>query len=219
MLPRVLETEIMDTHDEAWDYDAMDHSEVNRVFVTDFLAAGPSAGLILDLGTGTAQVPMELCRRTDDFHVLAVDAAVQMLELARYNIEIAGLIERIQLAHVDAKRLPYPDDSFAAVMSNSLIHHLPDPVPALADAVRVTAPQGLLFFRDLLRPDDDQTVQHFVTTYAGQANDHQRQMFNDSLRAALRLEEIRELVLQLGFSPETVQTTSDRHWTWTARKP
>jgi ubiquinone/menaquinone biosynthesis C-methylase UbiE len=218
MLPRVLETELMDTRDEAWDYDTMDHSEVNRVFVVDFLAAGPGAGLILDLGTGTAQIPIELCRRADDCHVLAVDAAVQMLELARYNIEIAGLIERIQLGHVDAKRLPYPDGSFAAVMSNSLIHHLPDPAPAVADAVRVTAPQGLLFFRDLLRPDDDLNVQHLVATYAGQASAHQRQMFDDSLRAALRLEEVRDLVVQLGFSPETVQATSDRHWTWTARK-
>ena len=219
MLPRVLETEFMDTHDEAWDYDAMDHSEPNRVFVTDFLAAGPVAGLILDLGTGTAQIPIELCRRTEDCQVLAVDAAVQMLELARYNIEIAGLIERIQLGQIDAKRLPYPDGSFAAVMSNSLIHHLPDPAPALADAVRVTAPQGVLFFRDLLRPDDDQTVQHLVATYVGRARDHQRQMFEDSLRAALCLEEVRDLVRQLGFPPETVQASSDRHWTWTARKP
>jgi hypothetical protein len=75
-----------------------------------------------------------------------------------------------------------------------------------------------LFFRDLLRPDDDLNVQHLVATYAGQASAHQRQMFDDSLRAALRLEEVRDLVVQLGFSPETVQATSDRHWTWTARK-
>jgi hypothetical protein len=38
MLPRVLEPEVMDTPEEARDYDAMDHSAVNRVFVADFLA-------------------------------------------------------------------------------------------------------------------------------------------------------------------------------------
>ena len=63
MLPRVLETEAMDTPAEAADYDAMDHREVNRAFVIDFLAAGPPPGEILDLGTGTAQIPIELCRR------------------------------------------------------------------------------------------------------------------------------------------------------------
>ena len=39
MLSRILETEVMDTPAEALDYDAMDHSAVNRVFVDDLLAA------------------------------------------------------------------------------------------------------------------------------------------------------------------------------------
>ncbi len=36
MLERVLEPEAMDSPEEARDYDAMDHSAVNRVFVADF---------------------------------------------------------------------------------------------------------------------------------------------------------------------------------------
>ena len=39
MLQRVLETEAMDSLEEALDYNSMDHGEVNRVFVTDLLAA------------------------------------------------------------------------------------------------------------------------------------------------------------------------------------
>ena len=38
MLPRVLEPEVMDSPDEARDYDAMDHGQVNRAFVNDLLA-------------------------------------------------------------------------------------------------------------------------------------------------------------------------------------
>jgi hypothetical protein len=34
----------------------------------------------------------------------------------------------------------------------------------------------------------------------------------------LTLDEIRQLVAALGFEPATVRQTSDRHWTWTARK-
>ena len=37
MLQGVLEPEVMDTAEEARDYDSMDHSEVNRRFVADFL--------------------------------------------------------------------------------------------------------------------------------------------------------------------------------------
>ncbi len=218
-LERVLEPEVMDTYEEADDYDSMDHSEVNRAFVTDFLAAGDVSGLFLDLGTGTALIPVELCERHDDCYVMAADASVHMLDMARYNIEIAGQIERIQLDHSDAKDLPYKDGYFAAVMSNSIVHHIPDPTVALKEAIRVVEPGGLLFFRDLMRPEDDEAIRQLVETYAGQENEHQQQMLENSLRAALDLEEIRQLVADLGFDPETVQATSDRHWTWSARKP
>ena len=219
-LSRVLEPEVMDTPDEARDYDAMDHSHVNRVFVDDLLATGAdlSQGEILDLGTGTAQIPIELCRQHADCRVLAVDLSIQMLELARYNVEVAGFAPRIQLDHIDAKRLPYADSRFAVVMSNSIIHHIPEPLAVLQDALRVLAPGGLLFFRDLLRPDSDAEVRHLVQTYAGNENEHSRKMFDDSLRAALTLDEVRSLVAQLGYSPDTLRATSDRHWTWNATK-
>ena len=42
-LVRVLETEAMDSAEEALDYDSMDHSAVNRLFVDDLLATGAFA--------------------------------------------------------------------------------------------------------------------------------------------------------------------------------
>ena len=43
-------------------------------------------------------------------------------------------------------------------------------------------------------------------------------MFADSLHAALTLDEVRALVAALGFDPAGVRQTTDRHWTWAARK-
>src|SRR4051812_38134791 len=63
MLQRILEPEVMDSPQEALEYDTMDHSAVNRVFVDDLLAARPAPGDVLDLGTGTALIPIELCKR------------------------------------------------------------------------------------------------------------------------------------------------------------
>jgi hypothetical protein len=85
--------------------------------------------------------------------------------------------------------------------------------------VRVAIPGGRLFVRDLLRPPDEITVDALVETYAGGANDHQRKMFADSLRAALSLGEMREFIVQLGMNPGEVSQTSDRHWTWSAVTP
>jgi hypothetical protein len=55
--------------------------------------------------------------------------------------------------------------------------------------------------------------------YAADTTHYQRNLFAQSLRAALTIEEICALVAAFGFAPDTVQMTSDRHWTWIASKP
>lgn len=219
ILPRVLEPEVMDTELEARDYDAMDHSSVNRVFVADFLAHWDGTNAILDVGTGTALIPIELCRQDGRASVVAVDAAEHMLALGRRNVLAAGLADRLRLELCDAKGLRFTDGEFAAVMSNSIVHHIPEPFSVLAEMVRVLQPGGLLFVRDLLRPRDAAELRSLVDLYAAGANDHQRQLFADSLHAALTLPELRELVTGLGLSPDSVRQTTDRHWTWVVRKP
>ena len=208
----------MDTPEEARAYNAMDHSDVNRRFVDDLLAAGAVLDEVLDLGTGTALIPIELCQREPQARVLAVDLSVAMLDLARGNVEIASLMSQIMLDRVDGKELPYANGRFSAVMSNSIVHHIPEPLGALREAWRVLAPGGLIFIRDLLRPQDDVAVSRLVELYAAGATPHQRQLFDDSLRAALSLDEIRAWSPRWVFPPTTVQPTSDRHWTWSARK-
>src|SRR5690606_35707552 len=124
----------------------------------------------------------------------------------------------ITLELVDSKRLPYADGLFDAVMSNSIVHHIPEPGAALAEMARVLRPGGLFFVRDLLRPGDYATVDQLVATYAGDANAHQRQMFRDSLCAALTLDEMRGLLSAVGLAPASVRQTTDRHWTVCARR-
>jgi ubiquinone/menaquinone biosynthesis C-methylase UbiE len=215
-LPRVLEPEVMDSAEEARDYDAMDHAQVNRAFVADLLAFRKPKGRLLDLGTGTALIPIELCRQYPDIYVVAVDAAHHMLKAAQANVDRAGLSERIQVQHADAKHLPFEEGALDGVMSNSIVHHIPEPLAVLSEIGRVVVKGGAIFIRDLLRPRDDATVKHLVKTYAGDANAHQQKMFEDSLRAALTLDEIQALVGEVGYDPAKVRQNSDRHWTWAA---
>jgi ubiquinone/menaquinone biosynthesis C-methylase UbiE len=138
--------------------------------------------------------------------------------VAAQNIAAANLVSRIALVHADAKSLPFHNDAFDAVISNSIVHHIPNPRDCLAEAVRLTAPGGLLFHRDLARPHDNEALSHVVNTYASEATVYQRRLFAHSLHAALTLDEIRALIATFGVTAETVQMTSDRHWTWTSRK-
>lgn len=218
MLERVLEPEVMDSAEEARDYDSMDHSSVNQLFVSDLLAFHASPMRVLDVGAGTAQIPIELCRSHPSVRVVAIDMAQHMLDVARRNVERDGLAERIELRLCDAKQMPFGDASFDCIMSNSIVHHIPAPLAVFAEMARVIQPGGVFFVRDLLRPADMDALRHFVKTYAGDANAHQQKMFGDSLHAALTLDEARAMVSQVGFDPALVQQTSDRHWTWAARK-
>lgn len=225
MLPRVLEPEVMDSEAEAVDYDSMDHSEVNRRFVDHLLECRlPDEGTldqplhILDVGTGTALIPLELCGRDVPLRVIGIDLAAHMLQLGQRNVIRAGRQSQIKLEQIDAKRLPYGDGSFDWVTSNSIVHHIPEPLDTLREMVRVLKPKGLLFVRDLLRPADITTLRHLVATYAGDANAHQQQMFGDSLHAALTLEEAGGLLSTLGLPPDWVTQTTDRHWTIRGRK-
>jgi ubiquinone/menaquinone biosynthesis C-methylase UbiE len=228
----------MDSAEDASEYDAMDHAAVNAAFVDDLLAVfadmmrgdwnrirpwwirpEQSANHFLDLGAGTARIPIEIVRRAPHSHVTAVDAAESMLTLARAIVTEAGLSDRIELLVADAKSLPFDSETFPIVISNSIIHHIAEPRQVIAEAIRVTAPGGLLFHRDLARPRDEAQLSQLVATYAGDANAYQRKLFANSLRAALTLEEVQQLVARFGYSPDSVRLTTDRHWTWATRRP
>jgi ubiquinone/menaquinone biosynthesis C-methylase UbiE len=218
MIPRILEIEVMDTAEEAREYDDIDHREVNARFADDFERFAtnhsmPDDSRILDIGTGTALIPIEIAQRMPGVHITAIDLAEEMLILARRNVERAGLAHRIRLQQIDAKDLAASDRAFDAVVSNSIIHHIPEPLLVFREIRRVVRPGGVMFVRDLLRPETEAELQSLVDLHAAGANARQRQLLADSLHAALTLDEVRDLSTAIGLSREAVQQTSDRHWT------
>lgn len=220
MLLRILEPEVMDTAQDAADYDSMDHAEVNRKFVDDWwVACRESIGVrnpplqMLDVGTGTALIPIQFCQLSSTVRIMAIDLASEMLKRAKANVLRAEFSDRIELKLVDAKQLPYAAGEFATVVSNTIIHHIPEPLAALREMVRVLAPSGFLFIRDLMRPETEAELEALVTTYAGKATPRQRQLFRQSLHAALTVDEVAAMLDRLGLNRQWVRATSDRHWT------
>lgn len=219
-LPRTLEPESMDTAQEASEYESMDHSSVNDLFVADLIAGGDVGPQVIDLGCGPAAIPILLAQRLPEVQVMAIDSAVEMLEVAKREIDFGGVMERVFLQHADAKTLEDFDDEMTdTVISNSLIHHLAHPESALVTALRLTRRDGRVFFRDLARPDNADAVESLVQQYAGNESEFAQQLLRQSFHAALTIEEIQALAGGLGISPEQVQMTSDRHWTIDCRRP
>ncbi len=212
-MQRVTEPEVMDSDQEAIEYDAMDFTAVNTAFAERAMEIGPPSGLILDAGTGTARIPILLCQMRPQWQIIGIDLAQSMLQVGLENVTRANLQSQIKLEFVDAKQLPYPDEHFDMVVSNSLIHHLPNPLPFLQELKRVLKPNGAILLRDLIRPDSVEILNNIVENVAADCNSKQKQLFSDSLYAAFTLEEVKELIKQASLEGVIVYQSSDRHWT------
>ncbi len=238
MLSRICEPIADDPKVEADVYREMDHRDVNRRFVTDLFSGGPVGPRVVDLGCGPALIPVLICEHADEIEgddeieiqVMGVDNCVEMLEIARFEIEFAGRLRQIQLQQIDLSNhealLPEIADT---VVCNTVLHHLDDPSTALQLAFRTLRPTGRLFIRDLVRPENEAQVERLVTLHGGESSDHDArdnecgvspsQLLRQSLHASLTLNEIRDCVSAFGIDAECVNMTSDRHWTLDCMRP
>jgi ubiquinone/menaquinone biosynthesis C-methylase UbiE len=212
-MQRILEPEVMDSPEEATEYDAMDFTEVNSAFAQKAIELAPVIAKVLDAGTGTARIPILICQQRPDWQIAAIDLALSMLEVGQRNVEQANLQGQIRLELVDAKQMPYPDEFFDAVISNSLLHHLSDPLPFLRELKRVLKPNGAILIRDLLRPVTEEMMNQMVEAIGAEYDRHQKKLFRDSLHAAFTLEEVEQLVQTVSLEDVRVYQSSDRHWT------
>jgi ubiquinone/menaquinone biosynthesis C-methylase UbiE len=211
-MQRVLEPEVMDSWEEAVEYDAMDFTEINTAFAQRAIELGRTNATVLDAGTGTARIPILIAQQRPQWQIIGIDMAESMLQIGRENVEEAGLEKQINLEFVDAKNLPYQDGQFDMVISNSLFHHLPNPLPFLQELKRVLKPQGAILIRDLIRPPSEEIMNHLVESIGTEYDEHQKRLFRDSLHAAFTLDEVQDLVQQAGLEGVTVERSSDRHW-------
>ena len=119
-----------------------------RTFARRFAEMVPSRNLsrLLDIGCGTGQSRQIYEDRTTGY--IGIDLSYGALRLARRKFSAADW------SQADACRLPFADSSFDAVAFSSVLHHIPDFLPALSEARRVLAPGGSVFAFDpnLLHP-------------------------------------------------------------------
>ncbi len=212
-MQRVLEPEVMVTSQEAVEYDAMDFTEVNAAFAQRVIDVGPQSGLILDAGTGTARIPILICQQCPQWQIIGIDLAQNMLLIGSKNVEQAGLQKQIALEIVDSKHLPYQDGYFEMVISNSLVHHLPEPLPFFLEIKRVLKPNGAILIRDLIRPANAAITNAMVDSIGKNYDEHQKTLLRDSLHAAFTLDEVNEIVQKAGLDGLQVYQSSDLHWT------
>jgi len=213
MMPRVLEPELMDDPEQALVYARADFEKENQGFIDRFLEYYPefTEGHILDLGCGPGDIPVRFARTLPSCRITAVDASEPMIGLAGAAVKQAGLADRItfRCERFQAVSLVEPAD---AAVSNSLLHHVPNPLQFWYRLRQLVKPGSPVLVMDLLRPDSPEEAQAIVDCYAAKEPEILRRDFYRSLLAAFTEDEVAAQLAELNLSRLMIDVVDDRHW-------
>jgi ubiquinone/menaquinone biosynthesis C-methylase UbiE len=215
-LSRILEPEEMAGADEAAEYDAMDFSATDDAFAHRAAELARPGTWTVDIGCGNAKIPLAIAALAPSSRVCAVEMSSEMLAVAVGNRAKANSAAR-ETAFVrgDAKRLPFASGSIGLIVSNSLIHHIPDPGRVFMEITRIAKDserQPRVLLRDLLRPETKAGLAEIAAKYSSSWSPLQVRLYKDSLHAALSLEEVRAYASDVGFRGVRIEQITDRHW-------
>jgi ArsR family transcriptional regulator len=123
-------------------------------YLAALLGLLPPSWIVGDLGCGTGAVTSALAPYAA--RVIGVDASDEMLRAAEARI---GGTTNTELRRGTLEALPIEDDSLDAATMVLVLHHLPSPTLALAEAHRVLKPGGRLLIVDMA-PHEREEYRH-----------------------------------------------------------
>jgi SAM-dependent methyltransferase len=202
-------------HDDAELEQSLDQvAEVNRLLggrraawhgVAPLLAAG-RVTTALDVGTGSADIPLDLDRRARrhglDLRIHATDVHPQMLALARSRTTGRPAIT---VGAADALALPFADRAFDVTLLSMTLHHFEhdDQLRVLREAARVARRAVVINELERCRPNWWGARLLAATRWRG--NRLTRHDGPLSVLRAFTLDELRDLAHQVGLPVEFAQ--------------
>jgi SAM-dependent methyltransferase len=134
-----------------------------------------------------------------------------MIKMARRLNQDQGLDARIHLlpGYINDIRLPQPH--YDVIFSNSLLHHLQEPLELWQLITSHSHPGTRLFIMDLLRPENLQSAQYLLDLYAADESEILRQDFYHSLCAAYTITEVEQQLAASHIDFCHIRQVSDRH--------
>ena len=210
---RTLEPELMDDPEQALVYARADFEEENQGFIDRFREYFPefTEGHVLDLGCGPGDIPVRFARALPSCRITGVDASEPMIGLAGVAVKQAGLADRITFRCERFQGVSLVEPADAAV-SNSLLHHVPNPLQFWYRLRQLVKPGSPVLVMDLLRPDSPEEAQAIVDRYAAKEPEILRRDFYRSLLASFTEDEVAAQLAEMNLSRLIVDVPDDRHW-------
>jgi ubiquinone/menaquinone biosynthesis C-methylase UbiE len=214
-MERIPEPELMNEVEQARAYAEADFAEPHArciELLQHALPNLPQTGAALDLGCGSGDMTLRLARALPNWTIDGLDGSPAMLHFGYEAIQQAGLTAQITLhqAYLPDENAPYAH--YDLIFSNSLLHHLADPMVLWQSVHRWAKPNAAIFIMDLMRPDCPATASKLVDQYAANEPDILRRDFYNSLLAAYRLNEVQTQVQQTHLNFLEIKPVSDRHF-------
>jgi len=166
---------------------------------------------VLDLGCGPADIPIRFARLYPACRVIGVDASAPMIQLGQQAVSLAGMGDRISLRCERFEQIAGANVADAAI-SNSLLHHVPNPLQFWHKLRQLVKPGSPVLVMDLLRPESPDEAQAIVDRYASGAPDILQRDFYNSLLAAFTEDDIAGQLARMNLSRLLIDVIDDRHW-------
>ena len=121
----------------------------------------------------------------------------------------AGLTNRITLR---CERFEAIANVADGAISNSLLHHVPNPLLFWNKLRQLVKPGSPVSVMDLLRPESPEEAQAIVDRYAANEPEVLRRDFYNSLLAAFTEDEVTTQLARMNLTRLLIDVPDDRHW-------
>ena len=212
-MKRIPEHDLMDTPEQAIAYASTDFSEPHDAFVKHFQQRFPdfAQGEVLDLGCGAADVTVRFGWAYPRVKIYGVDGAQAMLELGTKAVQEMDMADRITLTQHYLPDAALPSQHFDAIICNSLLHHLDDPLTLWQTVKQTAKPGAPVMVMDLVRPNSVVEVFRLVREHASDAPPILQKDFYHSLLAAYQPQEVKRQLFKMDLDHFSIEIVSDRH--------
>ena len=217
-MDREPESELMNKKSQVKAYCAADFSlgEINLIkFISNYLEINninlSTNDLIVDLGCGPGNISEKLSDRWPNVNVLGIDGSNEMIreaESKKFKNKIINKYKNLNYVCADIREISSHEiiskREITLLVSNSFLHHIINIENFFEFIINLSDKETINFHKDLIRPKDEDTALKLKAKCAQKYSSILTNDYYASLKAAYRINEVQEKILEYNLDSMNV---------------